>query len=88
MKNKEQTTKNHEGLLGRNKQPLLPHKGLHKVDEPWKNQGLPWPLIAVTSNLLRRQRREVSCTCKTIIQPAISFISKAKSYKQENMLYH
>ena len=24
--------------------PSLPLQGLHKVDEPWRNHGLPWPL--------------------------------------------
>ena len=82
------TTRTHEGLSGRNDQPLLPHKGLHKVEKPWKNQGLPWPLIAVTLNSLRRPRRKVSCTYKTVFQPAVSLLQRQRILKPEIMLCH
>ena len=29
-------------------QPAQPLKGLDKDDEPWKDQGLPWPVLFET----------------------------------------
>ena len=34
-------TKTHKGYSGRGDQPIISHKGLDKVEKPWKFQGLP-----------------------------------------------